>query len=70
MINRLNKIKEEINRIQYNNTIYLNADDVEEICELLSDDAAADIRKNGYKDDKLIYKNLKTSTLIEIAEIQ
>ena len=70
MINRLNKIKEEINRIQYNNTIYVTADDVEELCESLSDEAGADVRVNGYKDGKLIYKNLKTETLIEIAGLQ
>ena len=49
MINKLNKIREEINNLQYNNIIYVNADDVEEICKSLSKDAAADIRKNGYE---------------------
>ena len=41
MINKLNKIREEINNLQYNNIIYVNADDVEEICKSLSKDAAA-----------------------------
>ena len=69
MINRLNKIKEEINSLQYNNIIYVSADDVEEICKLLSDEAGADLRKNGYQNYKINFSKLQTNTLIELAEI-
>lgn len=69
MINRLNKIKEEINSLQYNNIIYVSADDVEEICKLLSDEAEADLRKNGYQNYKINFSKLQTNTLIELAEI-
>lgn len=69
MINRLNKIREEINSLQYNNIIYVSADDVEEICKLLSDEAEADLRKNGYQNYKINFSKLQTNTLIELAEI-
>ena len=69
MINRLNKIREEINSLQYNNIIYVSADDVEEICKLLSDEAGADLRKNGYQNYKINFSKLQTNTLIELAEI-
>lgn len=70
MINKLNKIREEINNLQYNNIIYVNADDVEEICKSLSKDAAADIRKNGYENNKINFSKLHLNTLIELSEIQ
>ena len=70
MINKLNKIRAEINNLQYNNIIYVNADDVEEICKCLSDDAAADIRKNGYENYKINFSKLDTNTLIELSEIE
>lgn len=69
MINRLNKIREEINSLQYNNIIYVSADDVEEICKLLSDEAGSDLRKNGYQNYKINFSKLQTNTLIELAEI-
>ena len=69
MINRLNKIREEINSLQYNNIIYVSADDVEEICKLLSDEARADLRENGYQNYKINFSKLQTNTLIELAEI-
>ena len=62
MINRLNKIREEINSLQYNNIIYVSADDVEEICKLLSDEAGADLRKNGYQNYKINFSKLQTKT--------
>ena len=69
MINKLNKIRAEINSLQYNNIIYVSADDVEEICKLLSDEAEADLRKNGYQNYKINFSKLQTNTLIELAEI-
>ena len=69
MINKLNKIRAEINSLQYNNIIYVSADDVEEICKLLSDEAGADLRKNGYQNYKINFSKLQTNTLIELAEI-
>ena len=38
------------------------------MCKYLSKEAAEDVMKNGYKDGNLIYKNLKTETLIEIVD--
>ena len=70
MINKLNKIRGEINSLQYNNIIYVSADDVEEICKLLSDEAGADLRKNGYQNYKINFSKLQTNTLIELSQIQ
>ena len=49
--------------------VFSISDDVEEICKLLSDEAGADLRKNGYQNYKINFSKLQTNTLIELAEI-
>ena len=52
-------------------SIYLQhipLEEIQEMCKYLSKEAAEDVMQNGYKDGNLIYKNLKTETLIEIVD--
>ena len=67
---KLNKMKNELKAMRKEDNPVFSHDDIQELCSYLSEKAKKDILDNGYKDGNLIYKNLKTETLIEMAEIQ
>ena len=67
---KLNKMKNELKAMRKEDNPCIPPDDIQELCSYLSEKAKKDILDNGYKDGNLIYKNLKTETLIEMAEIQ
>ena len=67
---KLRIIKKEMEAMRIKNYPVFSHDDIQELCSYLSEKAKKDILDNGYKDGNLIYKNLKTETLIEIADIK
>lgn len=63
---KLNKMKNELKAMREKEYPYIPLEEMKDICKYLSQEAAEDIMKNGYKDGNLIYKNLKTETLAEL----
>lgn len=68
MKRNLNRLRKEIKNLGVEEYPYIPLEEIQEMCEYLSKEAAEDVMKNGYKDGNLIYKNLKTETLIEIVD--
>ena len=68
MKRNLNRLRKEIKNLSVEEYPYIPLKEIQEMCEYLSKEAAEDVMKNGYKDGNLIYKNLKTETLIEIVD--
>ena len=62
----LQKLKKELKIMREKEYPYIPLEEMKDICKYLSQEAAEDIMKNGYKDSNLIYKNLKTETLAEL----
>lgn len=62
----LQKLKKELKIMREKEYPYIPLEEMKDICKYLSQEAAEDIMKNGYKDGNLIYKNLKTETLAEL----
>lgn len=63
---KLNKMKNELKAMRKEDNPVIPLEEMKDICKYLSQEAAEDIMKNGYKDGNLIYKNLKTETLAEL----
>ena len=68
MKRNLNRLRKEIKNLSVEEYPYISLEEIQEMCEYLSKEAAEDVMQNGYKDGNLIYKNLKTETLIEIVD--
>lgn len=68
MKRNLNRLRKEIKNLSVEEYPYIPLEEMEDLCKQLSPEAAKDIMENGYKDGNLIYKNLKTETLIEIVD--
>ena len=66
MKRNLNRLRKEIKNLSVEEYPYIPLEEIQEMCEYLSKEAAEDVMKNGYKDGNLVYKNLKTETLAEI----
>ena len=66
MKRNLNRLRKEIKNLSVEEYPYIPLEEIQDMCKYLSKEAAEDVIKNGYKDGNLIYKNLKTETLIEI----
>ena len=66
MKSTLRKLKKDLKSITKKQYPYIPLEEIQDMCKYLSKEAAEDVMKNGYKDGNLIYKNLKTETLIEI----
>ena len=66
-ISDLKKLKRELSKISINKIQYISDEDIKEICNNLSREAAADVEAN-YKNNTLNYKGMQTSTLIELSE--
>ena len=64
----LKKLKRQVKELRNNNVPYITADDIESICKDLSEEAAADLRNNGFRNNTIDYTALKTETLIELSE--
>ena len=64
----LRKLKKQVKELRNNNVPYVTADDIESICKDLSEEAAADLRNNGFRNNTIDYAALKTETLIELSE--
>ena len=64
----LKKLKKQVKELRNNNVPYITADDIESICKDLSDEAAEDLKENGFKNNTIDYAALKTETLIELSE--
>ena len=62
----LQKLKKELKIMREKEYPYIPLEEMKDICKYLSQEAAEDIMKYGYKDGNLIYKNLKTETLAEL----
>lgn len=68
MKRNLNRLRKEIKNLSVEEHPYISLKEIQDMCKYLSKEAAEDVMKNGYKDGNLIYKNLKTETLIEIVD--
>ena len=68
MKRNLNRLRKEIKNLSVEEYPYISLEEMQDMCKYLSKEAAEDVMKNGYKDGNLIYKNLKTETLIEIVD--
>ena len=68
MKSTLRKLKKDLKSITKKQYPYIPLEEIQEMCKYLSKEAAEDVMQNGYKDGNLIYKNLKTETLIEIVD--
>ena len=68
MKRNLNRLRKEIKNLSVEEYPYIPLDEIQEMCKYLSKEAAEDVMQNGYKDGNLVYKNLKTETLIEIVD--
>lgn len=68
MKRNLNRLRKEIKNLSVEEYPYIPLKEIQDMCKYLSKEAAEDVMKNGYKDGNLIYKNLKTETLIEIVD--
>ena len=64
----LKKLKRQVKELRNNNVPYITADDIESICKDLSEEAAADLRNNGFRNNTIDYAALKAETLIELSE--
>ena len=60
-ISDLKKLKRELSKISINKIQYISDEDIKEICNNLSREAAADVEAN-YKNNTLNYKGMQTST--------
>lgn len=65
-MNKLKRMKNELKAIRKEDSPYISLEEIQDICKYLSKEAAEDVMKNGYKDGNLIYKSLRTETLIEL----
>lgn len=63
----LRKLKKQAKELRNNNVPYITADDIESICKDLSEEAAADLKENGFKNNTINYAALKSETLIELS---
>ena len=68
MKSTLRKLKKDLKSITKKQYPYIPLEEIKDLCKQLSEEAAKDIMENGYKDGNLVYKNLKTETLIEIVD--
>ena len=68
MKRNLNRLRKEIKNLSVEEYPYIPLYEIQEMCKYLSKEAAEDVMQNGYKDGNLVYKNLKTETLIEIVD--
>lgn len=68
MKRNLNRLRKEIKNLSVEEYPYIPLEEIQDMCKYLSKEAAEDVMQNGYKDGNLIYKNLKTETLIEIVD--
>ena len=64
----LRKLKKQVKELRNNNVPYITADDINSICKDLSEEAAVDLRNNGFRNNTIDYAALKTETLIELSE--
>ena len=64
----LRKLKKQVKELRSNNIPFITDDDIESICKDLSEEAAADLKENGFKNNTINYAALKTETLIELSE--
>lgn len=65
---RLRKLKKDLLSIKKDESPLITSDDLEVICMNLSEEAAQDLKYNGYKNNSISYKNLNTETLMELSE--
>ena len=66
MKSTLRKLKKDLKSITKKQYPYIPLEEIKDLCKQLSEEAAADIMQNGYKNGELIYSKLKTETLAEI----
>lgn len=69
-MNKLRRMKNELKAMRKEDNPCIPQDDIMELCNYLSEEAATDILDNGYdpRTGELIYSKLKTETLIEIVD--